>query len=185
MYHDLEKIIFSSRTIGQKKENGAVRAVFVNFRPLEKMKKIFFCFILMFPTLFFQGQNVHKGTITVSKNCCTQLHIWLQDYLRMDTIYYDELVNENGFAVLSDSCNKNTSVPIISFEMSINKGKRQNCKGAQYNFKSVPDLIYGGEITITNCIVECKIAGKESKFKVLPDQVITIMGSKTSRKWYR
>ncbi len=121
------------------------------------------------------AQKTPNKKITVRKHpCCDSLSVRLGVIRHSDTISYNQLSNLHGLGVSFKNCIYFATATIISFEVSINNSKPQFVKGNIYAFDKHLELKSGGEVVITNCIVDCKNESKESKTVTLPERRLIV-----------
>lgn len=136
--------------------------------------KIYTSLFILFSFLCLAQKTPNKK-ITVRKHpCCDSLSIRLGAIRHSDTISYNRLSNLHGLGVSFKNCINYVTATIISFEIRINKSKPQFVKGNVYNFENSIELKSGGEIVITNCVVDCKNESKESKIVTLPERRLIV-----------
>lgn len=135
---------------------------------------IFFCLLISL-AVNAQGQS---GTVKVKKSsCCNALDVGLTSDYFNDTISYNALIQENFIHIYSTYCKRHGSFPVISFELSINNKKRINIEGNKFNFSSLGSLREGGKITITNCMVNCKMRDTIPQIVIIKPKDIYITAS--------
>lgn len=141
-------------------------------------KSIVIIFILLLPIISI-SQTRDLTKIVVRKSpCCDSLRLMFPaTRVGGDSIIYSELTTLGGLWAFPKNCIEKYKTSIISFEITVNKEKKQFVKGNTYRFGALTRLKQGGELLISNCIVKCECNIGISVIDTILTRKITVLAS--------
>src|ERR1700741_4721396 len=136
-------------------------------------------YILLFSVLVLcsHAKDTLISKIKVRKISNDSIGIWIPPMMKaQDTVItYSNLKNAETLVIQINSNKASITASMISFDIQVNNGPKKTIKGNRFDFKKLTQLISGGKIKISNCLITYSTQSGNQVLIVLPDKRITVL----------